>query len=247
MNKKIGYELSYGSAPATYSVHGQPGGLARIDDILGIDLYGTTFGNSPLVFGAFPSLHSGNATIEMLFLYWICPKALPYCIFHVLWMWFATMYLTHHYLIDLVGGSIYAILSFFFFRQYLPAIRSSARCRLDYIDAKVPVKISLGNFIRSIEMEKFVTGLKLRMSHDTESALLIKEANRADVFDDPESEEDSTSNYDHIPLQMTRNDMYISTDEYTVPSTSTSPTCSGPPSPVTPHSHFFPHHELKQQ
>lgn len=182
----------------------------------------------------------------MLFLYWICPKALPYCIFHVLWMWFATMYLTHHYLIDLVGGSIYATLSFFFFRRYLPVIRSSARCRLDYIDTKVPVKITLGNFIRSIEMEKFVAGLNMRITRDTESALLMKETSANDVLLSDDSEnEDSTNNYDHIPLQIARKNMYISTGDYSLPSASTSPTCSGPPSPVTPHSGFFPHPELK--
>jgi hypothetical protein len=181
----------------------------------------------------------------MLFLYWICPKALPYCVFHVMWMWFATMYLTHHYLIDLVGGSIYATLSFFFFRKYLPVIRSSSRCRLDYIDTKVPIKITVGNFIRSIEMEKFVTSFTMRMSQDTESAaMLMKEENSYALSDDSENE-DSTNTYDHIPLQMARKSIYISTGDDSVPSTSTSPTCSGPPSPVTPHSDVFPHHILK--
>ncbi|KAI8050125.1 uncharacterized protein B0P05DRAFT_575781 [Gilbertella persicaria] len=98
------YEIIYGSAPADYSIPGEAGGLLRIDEILGLDLYGSTFGTSPLVFGAFPSLHSGCATIEMLFFAYLFPRMKPVAIFYVMWMWFSTMYLTHHYMIDLVGA-----------------------------------------------------------------------------------------------------------------------------------------------
>ncbi|KAI7895525.1 uncharacterized protein EV154DRAFT_495176 [Mucor mucedo] len=244
------YELSYGSAPADYSVHGQPGGLARIDDILGLNLYGTTFGNSPLVFGAFPSLHSGCATIEMMFLAWLCPRLRPYCVFHVLWMWFATMYLTHHYLIDLVGGSIYATVAFFFFRQYLPTIRPDCRTRLDYIDSAVPVKGTFANFCRSIEMEKFVSTLKMR-STDVEAPLMKEIDTMEDLSD---AEEDSTNSYDHIPLLSVRKSpltvMMTHDGSFSLPSASTSPTCSGPPSPMTPgtpHWDSYLQHQYKQQ
>ncbi|KAG2229783.1 hypothetical protein INT48_005310 [Thamnidium elegans] len=249
------YELSYGSAPADYSVHGQPGGLARIDDILGLNLYGTTFGNSPLVFGAFPSLHSGCATIEMLFLSWLCPKLRPYCVFHVMWMWFATMYLTHHYLIDLVGGSIYATLAFFFFRRYLPTIRPNCSTRLDYIQSKVPVKKSFANYVRSIEMEKFVLTLDRRDNDDTE-ALLMKEADLDFNQQDTDAishhhlnreEEETLNSYDHVPLLSIRKSPLKvlmtsrnSGDDYaSYPSASTSPTCSEPPSPTTPGTPHF--------
>lgn len=254
------YELTYGSAPADYSVHGQPGGLARIDDILGLNLYGTTFGNSPLVFGAFPSLHSGCATIEMLFLGWLFPKMRIFCVFHVMWMWFATMYLTHHYLIDLVGGSIYAILAFFFFHRYLPTIRPECSTRLDYIDSKVPVKRTIGNFFRSIEMEKFVATLSMRERDDTEAHLLMEEVNRShditqhsededvvNVLTDSSDHEDTTNTYDHIPLYAVKKNRPVSifTGGSPVPSTSTSPTCSGPPSPATPHSDMFHENDYK--
>jgi hypothetical protein len=250
INLLLGYELSYGSAPADYSVHGQPGGLARIDDILGLNLYGTTFGNSPLVFGAFPSLHSGCATIEMLFLSWLCPRLRPYCVFHVMWMWFATMYLTHHYLIDLVGGSIYATLAFFFFRRYLPTIRPDCSTRLDYINSKVPVKHTFGNFIRSIEMEKFVKTLNMYEMVDTEASLLpMKEVDNHHEEEEEENEfENSTNTYDNIPLFAVRKNRPVSifTGGSPVPSASTSPTCSGPPSPCTPRSDVFLHAEYKE-
>ncbi|KAI8084883.1 uncharacterized protein BX664DRAFT_283751 [Halteromyces radiatus] len=143
------YEMSYGSAPADYSIPGEPGGLARIDDILGLKLYGSTFGGSPLVFGAFPSLHSGSATIEMLFVTYLCPKLWPLSIGYTMWLWWSTMYLTHHYLIDLVGGSIYAFLTFFVARQYLPKVDPKKPNRLAYFIGMPNTSIS--NFIRSIE------------------------------------------------------------------------------------------------
>lgn len=231
----IGYELSYGSAPANYSIHGQPGGLARIDKILGLNLYGTTFGNSPLVFGAFPSLHSGCATIEMLFLGWLFPKARPYCLFHVMWMWFATMYLTHHYLIDLVGGSIYALLAFFSFHRRLPHWRYDCLTRLDYI-VDVPVKRTVMNFVRSIEMEKFLTSIHAHLSNDPETA-----AKMIPVGSEEEIQDDA---YNEIPLHAYNNNYPLL---YSGPSTTTtSPISSGPPSPLTPHSTTFSHFELKR-
>ncbi|KAI9281091.1 hypothetical protein BY458DRAFT_430223 [Sporodiniella umbellata] len=148
------YELSYGSAPADYSIPGEPGGLIRIDHILGLDLYGSTFGSSPLVFGAFPSLHAGSATIEMLFVVYLFPRMKPLAIAYVMWMWFATMYLTHHYMIDLVGGSIYAIVTFAVAQKFLPAIEPHAAHRLAYYHNTLGIrrtKVRLWDFLHSIE------------------------------------------------------------------------------------------------
>jgi len=108
------YENMYGLAPANYSVPGSPAGLAAIDKLLGIDLYTSTFTASPMVFGAFPSLHSGSATIEALFMSHCFPKLRPLFIVYTLWLWWATMYLSHHYAVDLVGGSLRMFQSYVF-------------------------------------------------------------------------------------------------------------------------------------
>ena len=100
------YENMYGLAPANYSIAGSPAGLAKVDQLFGIDLYTSTFTASPMVFGAFPSLHSGSATIEALFMSHIFPQFQPLFIAYTLWLWWATMYLSHHYAVDLVGGSL---------------------------------------------------------------------------------------------------------------------------------------------
>ena len=100
------YENLYGLAPANYSIHGSPAGLARIDKLFGVPMYTPAFTGSPIVFGAFPSLHAACATIEALFLSHVFPRLRPLFITYTLWLWWSTMYLSHHYAVDLVGGSL---------------------------------------------------------------------------------------------------------------------------------------------
>lgn len=83
---------------------GSPGGLARIDAIFGGHGYSNTFSNAPVPFGAFPSLHAGCATLEGLALSHFFPKSRPFIWTYVFVLYWSTMYLTHHYLIDLVAG-----------------------------------------------------------------------------------------------------------------------------------------------
>ena len=100
------YENMYGLAPANYSIKGSPAGLARIDKLFGIPLYTPGFTGSPMVFGAFPSLHAGSAVMEALFMSHVFPRLKPLFVVYTLWLWWATMYLSHHYAVDLVGGSL---------------------------------------------------------------------------------------------------------------------------------------------
>jgi membrane-associated phospholipid phosphatase len=100
------YENTYGLAPANYSIAGDAAGLKAIDKLFGIDLYTSAFQASPVVFGAFPSLHSGWATLETLFMGHLFPKLFPVYVFYTMWLWWSTMYLSHHYAVDLVAGSL---------------------------------------------------------------------------------------------------------------------------------------------
>ncbi|KAK9473966.1 uncharacterized protein V1510DRAFT_312395 [Dipodascopsis tothii] len=131
------YENMYGLSPANYSMSGSPGGLSRVDQILGLDLYTSSFTASPLVFGAFPSLHSGCAVTEVLFLSHAFPRMTPFLLGYVLWIWWSTMYLTHHYFVDLIGGAILAASCFFIAkRNFLPKIQNDkdTRWAYDYIE-----------------------------------------------------------------------------------------------------------------
>ena len=127
------YENMYGLAPANYSIKGSPAGLARIDKLFGVDLYTSTFTASPLVFGAFPSLHAGNATIEALFMSHVFPRCRPLFIAYTLWLWWATMYLSHHYAVDLVGGSLLSGVVFYYAKsKFLPRMQPDKSFRWDY-------------------------------------------------------------------------------------------------------------------
>jgi len=118
------YETHYGGLePATYDMPGDPGGLARVDDILGTNMYKSTFTASPMVFGAFPSLHSACAWQLAFFLVFIFgPRSIPFVVAYVFWIWWATMYLGHHYVVDLVGGAGYAVVAFWIGSFFLPSV-----------------------------------------------------------------------------------------------------------------------------
>jgi membrane-associated phospholipid phosphatase len=138
------YELIYGLTPASYSTPGSPGGLARIDKLFHSHGYRTTFATSPVVFGAFPSLHSGIATIEALFVSHFFPQATKWVWGYTGVLYWATMYLSHHYLIDVVGGACLAIA---FFYLFLPddmrdgssvAVNGRQRSKYDQYDLEAP-------------------------------------------------------------------------------------------------------------
>ena len=127
------YENMYGLAPANYSMAGSPAGLRRIDLLFGIDIYTSNFTASPLVFGAFPSLHSGNAVLEALFMSHCFPKLRPFVIAYAMWMWWATMYLSHHYAVDLVAGAFLAAIAFYIAKgHFLPRVQMDKMFRWEY-------------------------------------------------------------------------------------------------------------------
>ncbi|KIJ40976.1 hypothetical protein M422DRAFT_230037 [Sphaerobolus stellatus SS14] len=126
------YELIHGLTPANYGMPGSPGGLARIDALFNSHGYTNTFSHAPIVFGAFPSLHAGWATLEALVLSHFFPFLTPYVWGYTALLYWATMYLTHHYLIDVVGGACLATAFFYFFLPTELDVRPSAATRSKY-------------------------------------------------------------------------------------------------------------------
>lgn len=122
------YKNKYGLNPANYSMSGSPGGLGRIDELLGFDMYTTGFSTSPVIFGAFPSLHSGCCIMEVLFMTYLFPQLKWLWFFYASWLWWSTMYLTHHYFVDLIGGAILSLIFFIFVKyKYLPKVNGRNR------------------------------------------------------------------------------------------------------------------------
>lgn len=148
------YKNIYGLQPANYTIHGSAGGLERIDKILGFQLYGGTFGASGMVFGAFPSMHSGSACMLALFASHLCPRFTPLFFSYVLWIWWSTMYLTHHYFIDLTGGACFAYITFFLIRRsVLPRIQPDkiSRWSYDYVERGIQTQ---SKFRKSMEYDR---------------------------------------------------------------------------------------------
>jgi hypothetical protein len=120
-------------APANYGMPGSPAGLARVDALFGWKLYTSTFTASPMVFGAMPSLHAGCATIEALFLGHVFPRAKWAFYSYVLWIWWATLYLQHHYAVDLIAGSMLAGIVYYIAKvNFLPRTQLDKEFRWDY-------------------------------------------------------------------------------------------------------------------
>lgn len=90
-DRLAGYELRNGSTPADYSMSGSPGGLARIDALFGSTGYTNAFTSSPVVFGAFPSLHAGCSTMEALFLSHFFPRGRAFWWGYVFWLYWSAM------------------------------------------------------------------------------------------------------------------------------------------------------------
>jgi len=93
----------------SYSQKGFPAGLLRVDELLGTSIFRVGYSQSPVVYGAFPSMHCGWPFIVALH-YTDHPQGTRYLLVHgysMLLAW-AAMYLRHHYLTDVLGGFAYA-------------------------------------------------------------------------------------------------------------------------------------------
>lgn len=160
------YELSHGITPANYDISGEAGGLGRIDQLFHSNGYTVTFRKSPIVFGAFPSLHAGCATLEALFLSHYFPRWRVFYWTYAFLLYWSTMYLTHHYLVDLVAGGALAIASFYLFltedQRHLPMLNASIAGEEDSI-AK-----GYHSGIRGMLGHKGANGTWSRMRHGNE-------------------------------------------------------------------------------
>lgn len=123
-------------AHADYDTLGYAAGLTRAKFSTGTHLVNDGFHKSPIVFGAVPSLHSAMAVICFFFVCyysrWIFAKALLFAF--VFCQWWATIYLDHHWRIDLFVGLLYAIASYtVFYKWLMPRVDLEfAQARLHY-------------------------------------------------------------------------------------------------------------------
>jgi membrane-associated phospholipid phosphatase len=112
--------LVYPTAPPWFGV-GATRILIQLDHNLGMPFYRTIsdyIQSDP--FAAFPSLHAMYPWLISLYALKIKKtKALPVLLFPI-GVWFSTVYLGEHYVVDLIGGVIYGTCAFFLADKLIP-------------------------------------------------------------------------------------------------------------------------------
>ena len=104
------YVALYGLGPARLDVEASSAGCARFDQILGTHFFSAMYGRAADVFGAIPSLHVAYPLLALLFALQFRSSRV-FCAFFYLIMCFSAVYLNHHYILDILWGSSYAVLS----------------------------------------------------------------------------------------------------------------------------------------
>lgn len=99
---------------------GNSAGLGRFDAYFGINLFKSLYAKSSNVFAAMPSLHSAY---PLLVLYYGLKNKLgvfnlPFALI-MIGIWFAAVYTSHHYVLDVLAGIICAIVGITIFNRIL--------------------------------------------------------------------------------------------------------------------------------
>lgn len=103
------YVAKYGLGPARMDVGPSQAGCVRFDQLLGTHFFSDFYGRSADVFGAIPSLHVSYPLIAAIFAFRFGALRIPTTLFYLL-MCFSAVYLNHHYILDILWGSSYAII-----------------------------------------------------------------------------------------------------------------------------------------
>jgi hypothetical protein len=107
------YVEQYGvEQEANYETVGDEAGLARVDQLLRFGLFRRLYGQSPIVFGSFPSLHAAWPIAITIFAPEYKVAKLGGTLY-IATVWWAAMYLNHHFLVDLLGGAVFTAFSYF--------------------------------------------------------------------------------------------------------------------------------------
>ena len=122
---------AYPAAPPWYiQLHGNnfiagtPGntaGLARFDNFFGVTIFQNLYAKSSNVFAAMPSLHSSYPLVVLYFGIKRRVGAVVNFLFIavMLGIWFAAVYTSHHYLLDVMAGVLSAITGIIFLEKIM--------------------------------------------------------------------------------------------------------------------------------
>jgi membrane-associated phospholipid phosphatase len=103
------YVEKYGFGPARTDVPASTAGCERFDAMLGTNFFSDFYGKAADVHGAIPSLHIAYPLVALYFAIQFGALRL-FCLGFFLIMCFSAVYLNHHYILDIIWGSVYAVL-----------------------------------------------------------------------------------------------------------------------------------------
>jgi membrane-associated phospholipid phosphatase len=103
------YVSLYGLGPANLEARANPAGCLRFDQLLGTHFFTEMYGRSADVFGAIPSLHVAYPLLSVYFAFRFGTLR-AFSVFFYILMCFSAVYLNHHYILDILWGSAYALL-----------------------------------------------------------------------------------------------------------------------------------------
>ncbi|MCC6415171.1 MAG: inositol phosphorylceramide synthase [Opitutaceae bacterium] len=102
------YVDRYGLGPAVLTALPEAAGAARFDALLGVHWFADYYGRNANVFGAIPSLHVGQTFLLAVYAWQFRSNRVFTTTFWLL-VFFASVYLNHHYVIDGLAGMILAL------------------------------------------------------------------------------------------------------------------------------------------
>lgn len=100
---------------------GSTAGLARFDQLLGVPVFQGIYAKNSNIFAAMPSLHSAYPLLVLYFAARYRVRLLN-VVFAVIMLgiWFAAVYTSHHYVLDVLAGIAVALTGIGLFRWLLP-------------------------------------------------------------------------------------------------------------------------------
>jgi len=144
----VGYYLHPAAPPWYVQQHGlqfQPlkmgstAGLARFDQYLGVPIFQAIYAKNANVFAAMPSLHSAYPAI--VFFYAMKNKSGLFnglFLTIMLGIWFAAVYTSHHYVLDVLAGISVALTSIFIIQFLLAKSRHFQQAIAAFMRATAP-------------------------------------------------------------------------------------------------------------
>jgi inositol phosphorylceramide synthase catalytic subunit len=111
------YVADFGLGPARMDTAASSAGAVRFDLLLGTHFFSEMYGRAADVFGAIPSLHVAYPLLSVFFAFAI-GSLRSFSVGFYLIMCFSAVYLNHHYLLDILWGSAYALLVFLVIRRF---------------------------------------------------------------------------------------------------------------------------------